>query len=133
MRLRAVVREPDYPWRAADSPRALAVPGARQVRSKTGGRQGRKVGSRVFNAGYCVAFGLLDTRLAEHGLAFRVAEPDGPFWQSPCGEDADGRPVIAATFADDLGLAVLARLPARLGAGIAQLLHILALHSGSAV
>ena len=92
------------------------------IRSKTGGRQGCKVGSHVFNAGYCVALGLLDTQLAARGLAFRVVEPGGPFWQTPCGEGADGRPVIAATFVDDLGIA---RLPVHLDAAIAQLMTIL--------
>jgi len=63
--------------------------------------------------------------LPRRGFIYGVVEPEGPFWQSPCGEGADGRPVIAATFVDDLGLILLARLPAHLDAAIAQLLHIL--------
>ena len=62
--------------------------------------------------------GLLDTQLASRGLAFRVVELDGPFWRSPCDEGADGRPVIAATFVDDLGLVLIARLPAHLDMAI---------------
>eukprot|EP00973_Karenia_brevis_P034932 4819900-Karenia_brevis.AAC.1 len=53
------------------------------VTTKTGGRQGCKLGATTFNSVYAVALDMLRWELEKTGVTSRVRVPDGPFWQDP--------------------------------------------------
>eukprot|EP00973_Karenia_brevis_P002825 383944-Karenia_brevis.AAC.1 len=96
------------------------------VITKTGGRQGCKLGGTTFNSVYGVALDMLAWELKKAGIVFRVKVAVGPFWQAPenssYGEDAD---VVDATFVDDECIVLLACRADLLDKAIDALLVIL--------
>ena len=99
--------------------------GTRCITSETGGRQGCKLGSTIFNSGYAVALDMLHWRLAQQGITLRLKLPkSGAFWGCCSDEDADQKDIIDATFVDDECIVILGTTPRVLVRAIDSLLEI---------
>ena len=93
------------------------------VTSRTGGRQGCKLGATIFNSYYSVPLKLLEWRLAKLGVCLVVQVPEGAFWQPLEQEGAhESEVVVHATFVDDECLCLVASTPAALDRAIELLL-----------
>ena len=89
------------------------------VLSKTGGRQGCKLGALTFNSVYAVALDMLAWELRRADIVFRVRVPDGAFWQrSDEDVDASDDNVVDAAFVDDEAIVLMAKSPALLDRAI---------------
>ena len=51
------------------------------ITSKTGGRQGCKLGSVIFQSAYSIALKLLEAEMGRMGVVFKAQVPNGAFWQ----------------------------------------------------
>jgi lactam utilization protein B len=101
------------------------VAGSEQViTSRTGGRQGCKLGAMMFNANYSVALNFLTDRLESKGVALKLVVPQGTLWETPRHDD-EVRPVVAVTFVDDLCVVVIYSSPIALDAAVTVLLEVL--------
>ncbi|CAK0897979.1 unnamed protein product [Prorocentrum cordatum] len=75
--------------------------GGRRFESRTGGRQGCKVGSLIFNAAYSVPLDILQWRLKQAGITLKLRVPSGACWLPPDGANDDFQHVLDVTFVDD--------------------------------
>ena len=71
------------------------------VTSRTGGRQGCKLGALIFNSVYAVALDMLHCELADAGVVLRLCVQQGAFWATPDPACDDEEDVIDATSVDD--------------------------------
>jgi hypothetical protein len=79
------------------------------VTSRTGGRQGCKLGALTFNCDYSIALGILTVALAEADIVMRTRVPSGPFWEPPDEQNVDFESVVDVAFVDDEAIVILAR------------------------
>ena len=87
--------------------------------SKTGGRQGCKLGATVFNTSYSLALKLLKSRLSAAGITFKIKIPGGAFWDVRGNtDDLEEVEALDAAFVDDECLVVLARSPVEMDRAI---------------
>ena len=107
------------------------------VLSLTGGRQGCKLGSLLFNSAYAVALDMLHWELSEAGISLRVHVEGQCFWCPPGGGNppecafstrsvgaSSFEEVVDATFVDDEAIVVMASTAALLDVAIDKLLEI---------
>ena len=98
-----------------------------RVASRTGGRQGCKLGALTFNSVYTVGLDLLRWALEQDGLTLRLPVPSSPFWGHPDSTvyaDADAS-IIDATFVDDECVVLMAARCSDLDRAIDRLLCVL--------
>ena len=96
------------------------------VMSQTGGRQGCKLGSILFNATYSLALGEVHARLREAGILLRLECHRAPFWGNcSLGKAVSKEYVVDATFVDDECIVLFARCPRKLRDAISLLLEVL--------
>ena len=93
--------------------------------SRTGGRQGCKLGATIFNTVYTVALDMLHWELEKANIVLRIQVPGEAFWQTadPDNEDCDN--VVDAAFVDDECVVLVARTAATLDTAINSLLIVL--------
>ena len=89
--------------------------------TRTGGRQGCKLGAVLFNMVYSVALRRVTAALAERGIVTRITTSGaGPFWggaQSEWHWGSDhGVPFVEITYVDDEAIMIASRSPAALEA-----------------
>ena len=98
------------------------------VAAAKGGRQGCKLGSLIFNAGYTDPLRELTKTLRELGVVLRLpvaGDTDG-FWAAAAGGDfAEDSELVDAAFVDDEVIVIMATSPAALDASIDATLHAL--------
>ena len=83
------------------------------IRTRTGGRQGCKVGATVFNAAYSEALHELRESLMHHGIHLSVRYPTGVFWGPAAPSDPE-TPILGVTFVDDECIMLVCSRPALL-------------------
>ena len=93
------------------------------VTSKTGGRQGCKLGALTFNSIYGIALDMIAWELERHGVVLRLARAPDAFWGEPMQGAAATQPTLDAAFIDDEALVVMAPLAKDLDASIDVLLE----------
>ena len=101
------------------------------ITSKTGGRQGCKLGGIIFNSAYSIALDIMAWELAKAGVAFRVRVPEGAFWDTVNEDNADYEDVVDVAFVDDECIVLLAKTPKLLDVAIQALLRILVVTFGN--
>ncbi|CAK0843813.1 unnamed protein product [Prorocentrum cordatum] len=102
------------------------VPGGdRVVASHTGGRQGCKLGSLVFNSAYTPALDMLRWRLRQDGVTLRIPQAPGAFWEPAPADDPRECEIVDAIFVDDEVVILLSESPRALARAINVLLEIL--------
>ena len=95
------------------------------VTSRTGGRQGCKLGALTFNGVYGIALDMIAWGARRAGITLELPLPDGPFWASPRADTTETESLLDAAFIDDEALAIMARTPQILDDHIDQLLNII--------
>ena len=92
--------------------------------TKTGGRQGCKLGAFIFNSVYSIALDALGWELSQAGIDLKLPVPTTPFWAPAAASeyDSDPTPVVDATFVDDECFVLLASTGAALDTAIDVLL-----------
>ena len=75
--------------------------GARRFESRTGARQGCKVGSLIFNAAYSIPFDIFQWKLQKASIALRLRVPSGASWLPPDADNDDYHFVMDVTSVDD--------------------------------
>jgi hypothetical protein len=107
------------------------LPGDTQlIVTRSGGRQGCKLGAMLFNLIYSVALRRITAELAEQGIVLRItATGTGPFWGGACSNwhwgGNDGTPFVEITYVDDEAMMLAARSPAMLVVAYNMLLRTL--------
>ena len=91
----------------------------------TGGRQGCKLGSVVFNTKYAIALFLLEAELGKADLGLKVRSRSGEFWSDGTRGADDEDKVIDVAFVDDLCIMLSARGGASLDVAIEIVLSTL--------
>ena len=94
------------------------------VTSRTGGRQGCKLGALTFNGVYGIALDMIAWEAKRAGIALELNVPDGAFWSAPGAPAASSHHVLDAAFIDDEALAIVAQSAEELDRHIDQLLLI---------
>ena len=95
------------------------------ILSFTGGRQGCKLGSSVFNSAYTPALDMLRWRMKKHDIIFRTPAPREAFWTTDDDTTQPDREIVDAAFVDDESVMLLSRSPKALSLAIDILLEII--------
>ena len=94
------------------------------VTSKTGGRQGCKLGSITFNGFYAIALDMIRWELTKHeGVVLHLAPPEHAMWAVPDASAPPTQPVLDAAFVDDGALVLVSKTPCALDIAIDALLN----------
>ena len=102
--------------------------GSKCISSETGGRQGCKLGSTVFNSGYTIALKLLQWKLKKAGITLRVSSKCEAFWSDDPdagGDGSDEHDVIDVTFVDDECVLLMASTPSKMADAAECMIKIL--------
>ena len=67
-------------WDLHDNAWFMVPGGTHRIRSRTGGRQGCKLGATMFNSAYTIGLDLLHARLDEKHIQLRVRRAKEAFW-----------------------------------------------------
>eukprot|EP00973_Karenia_brevis_P020940 2879838-Karenia_brevis.AAC.1 len=78
------------------------------ITAATGGRQGCKVGSLIFNGAYSIALHMLHADLLDAGIVLRISASGQAFWDERHSHD-DALIIIDVTFVDDECVVLVAK------------------------
>ena len=101
------------------------------ITSKTGGRQGCKLGGMTFNSVYSIALDIMTWELAKQEVCLRVRVPEGAFWNDVDADNTDLEDLVDAAFVDDECLVLLSKSPRLLDLAVQVLLRILVVTFGN--